>query len=420
VSLAQVRASKRKTHRQNTCQQVGIPHDAAQFLETRKLQVTEMARWLRLPAHKINDLERSTFSNIEQQQLDYVTSALRTWLERWEQAVYTQLLLPQERERYFAEHIVDALLRGDTMARYQAYAVGRQWGWLSANDVREKENENPVYGGDAYLVPLNMVPAGQPAPERSGKAGRRARASLADAYGRLIERADAEIADLEADKVGALVDEHLQDDEDRAWPHARAVASFVSALDVLFADGGPIGEEMFGRWLPIFTEFAGDVAKDAAERVGHEDPVDLSTWARAYTRSHVGYQLASALGQLRDIATTSAADAVADDVLARLAKWQAERPERTARWEKTQLPNAAARETWKEAGVRRLKWVASGGNCPYCSKLDGRTVAIDDPFVAQGDEIQGGEDGETLTAKRNTFHPPVHPGCDCEVVPDVD
>lgn len=144
-----------------TWQQIGIPNDAAQFLETRKLQVTEMARWLRIPAHKINDLERSTFSNIEQQQLDYVQSALHIWLVRWEQAIVTQLLLTEERERFFAEHLVDGLLRGDTMSRFQAYATARQWGWMSANDVREKENENPVEGGDAYLVPLNMVPADQ-------------------------------------------------------------------------------------------------------------------------------------------------------------------------------------------------------------------------------------------------------------------
>src|SRR5690606_37411070 len=102
--------------------------------------------------------ERATFSNIEEQQLDYVSSALSAWLTRWEQAVLTQLMLPEERQRYFPEHLVDALLRGNSAARYAAYAIGRQWGWLSANDVRERENMNPVEGGDAYLIPLNMIP----------------------------------------------------------------------------------------------------------------------------------------------------------------------------------------------------------------------------------------------------------------------
>ncbi|QQM45001.1 phage portal protein [Streptomyces liliifuscus] len=412
-----------------TWQQVGLPNDANQFLETRKLQVTDMARWLRLPPHKIGDLDRATFSNIEEQQLDYVSSALNAWLTRWEQAILTQLLLPEERSRYYPEHLVDALLRGNSVARYQAYAVGRQWGWLSANDVRERENMNPVEGGDAYLVPLNMVPAGSGAPaveddERAAALryarimrgrGIAARDGLADAWAPKIEEADQEIADLERKRVGALVDKHLD-----TGGRARSTPAFLAALSTLYAEDGPIGEAMTALWLPLMTAFAADVAEDAAEEVGHEDDIDLSTWARAYVLAHVAYRLASSFGQLRK--KTEEADTEEDAaaaVVERLTKWQEERPEQTARWEAAQLPNAAARETWKEAGVRSLKWVARGSkNCPYCTKLDGRTIAIEKPFIAKGDEVEG-EDGEALKAKRNTFHPPVHAGCMCQVVPVV-
>ncbi|MEU0584577.1 phage portal protein [Streptomyces sp. NPDC006132] len=415
-----------------TWQQVGIPNDAAQFLETRKLQVTDMARWLRLPPHKISDLERATFSNIEEQQLDYVSSALSAWLTRWEQAVLTQLLLPEERARYFPEHLVDALLRGNTMARYQAYAIGRQWGWLSANDVRERENMNPVSGGDAYLVPLNMVPAGPgqaPAEDDARAAARRyarllrgrgiaARDRLAEAWAPKIQEADEEIADLERSKVGELVDEHLA--VGGRGRGERSTSAFIAALSVLYGDDGPIAEAMTALWLPIITAFAADVAEDAAAEVGHEDDVDLSTWAHAYTLAHVAYRMASSFGQLRK--QTEQADTqedAAEAVVDRLLKWQAERPEQTARWEAAQLPNAAARETWKEAGVRELKWVTQGSqHCPYCIKLDGRTIAIEEPFIAKGDEVDG-DDGQSLKAKRNTFHPPVHAGCRCQVVPVV-
>jgi len=411
-------------------QAVGLPNDANQFLETRKLQVTDMARWLRLPPHKIGDLDRATFSNIEEQQLDYVSSALAAWLTRWEQAVLTQLLLPEERERYFPEHLVDALLRGNTVARYQAYAVGRQWGWLSANDVRDRENMNPIDGGDDYLVPLNMVPAGRgaPAPERaalqrarliSGRRGGRVRANLAEAWAPKIAEADLEVADLEREKVGELVDEHLTDDGGRG---RRSVWTFVNAIRSLYAEDGPIGVRMTALWLPIFTAFAADVAVDAAEEVGHEDDVDLSTWAHAYVLAHVGYRLSTSFGQLRKIAEDNEADRdqAAKDVVARLEKWQEERPEQTARWESNQLPNAAARETWKDAGVTTLKWVTQGSkHCPYCTKLDGRETEIETPFIAKGDEVEGDEDGEKLVAKRDTFHPPVHAGCNCQVVPVV-
>ncbi|WKV74231.1 phage portal protein [Streptomyces sp. PCS3-D2] len=409
-----------------TWTQVGIPNDSAQFLETRKLQVTELARWLRLPSHKIQDLERATFSNIEQQQLDYVTSALNIWIVRWEQAITTQLLLPEERERYFAEHLVDSLLRGDTLARYQAYAIGRQWGWLSANDIRDRENENPVEGGDDYLVPMNMIPAGRARTREDRAAFRRARmltgrggvvrASLAEQYGEKIRACDEKIAALEAEKVGALLAEHL--DPQRAR-EARSVSAFLAGLGTLYAAEGPIAEALAGLWLPLFTAYAGDVAEDAAAEVGHEDGVDLSVWARAYTLAHVAYQVASSLGQLSKItqAKETPEDIVAG-VLDRLEKWQTERPERTARWETSQLPNAAARETWKAAGVTQVKWVARGSaHCPYCTKLDGTVREIDLPFVAKGDEVEGDEENSALVAKRDTFHPPVHPGCDCELVP---
>ncbi|WP_435610886.1 phage portal protein [Streptomyces sp. C10-9-1] len=408
-----------------TFQQVGVPNDSAQFLETRKLQVTEMARWLRLPPHKIGDLDRATFSNIEQQQLDYVTSALNIWLVRWEQAILTQLLLPDERARFFPEFLVDSLLRGDTAARYAAYAVGRQWGWLSANDVRERENMNPVEGGDAYLVPLNMVPAGRSADQAAARrarllAGRHAvRASLTETWAPRIEESDQEVADLEAARVAALVDTHLTP----ARARNRSLAGFLTGLRALYADDGPISEKLAELWVPLFTVFAAAVAEEAADEVGHEDDVDLSVWARAYALSHAAYRVASSYGQLRGVveATDGTPEDIAAAVVERFTQWQEERPARTARWESAQLPNAARRETWREAGVKKVQWVARGShNCPYCQRLDGTVRAIETPFVAKGDEVDGAEEGEKLVAKRDTFHPPVHPGCVCEVQPVVE
>ena len=409
-----------------TWQQVGMPNDSAQFLETRKLQVTEMARWLRLPSHKISDLERATFSNIEQQQLDYVASALRTWLVRWEQAVYTQLLTTAERQVFFAEHLVDALLRGDTVSRFQAYAVGRQWGWLSANDVREKENENPVAGGDAYLVPLNMVPADQGAAplaaDPARDAGYRtrmlarsaaARRRIAAAYAPKIAAADAALIELETKKVGALAAKHLPATDGEDDGRSRSLTTFMTAVTTLYQ--GLVQSETLAAWLPIFTLLATDIAEDAAEDVAHDGEIDLGTWVQAYTASHAAYRAATAIGQLR-AAAEGAPDDPATAVTDRLAKWAADRPEQTARWQTAQLPNAAAREAWKTAGVKRLKWVTSGSSdCPFCSKMDGKTVAIEEAFVPEGGEVTGLE--QKLKVDRKMFHPPLHPGCDCQVVP---
>lgn len=130
--------------------------EEAQMLETRQFQVEDVARWFRMPPHKIQHLARSTFSNIEHQSIEYVTDTLMPWLVKWEQETKKKLVKPDEKE-VFGEHLVDALMRGDTLSRYQAYAVGRQNGWLNGNDIREKENMNPIDGGDSYLVNGNMI-----------------------------------------------------------------------------------------------------------------------------------------------------------------------------------------------------------------------------------------------------------------------
>jgi HK97 family phage portal protein len=143
--------------------QTTIPPDDSQFLQTRKFQVTEVARWFNLPPHKLKDLERATFSNIEQQSLEFVIDTLRPWLVRIEQEIRRKLISTLERQIQYAEHLVDGLLRGDLASRYNAYAVGRQWGFLNVDDIRAFENMNPLPDGlgQIYIVPVNMMPAEQ-------------------------------------------------------------------------------------------------------------------------------------------------------------------------------------------------------------------------------------------------------------------
>lgn len=136
-------------------QQIGIPPEEAQFLETRKFQINEIARLYRIPPHMVGDLDKSSFSNIEQQSLEFVKYTLDPWVIRWEQSLQRSLLLPGEKRKYFIKLNVDGLLRGDYQSRMNGYAVGRQNGWFSANDIREMENMNPIpdeEGGNLYLV----------------------------------------------------------------------------------------------------------------------------------------------------------------------------------------------------------------------------------------------------------------------------
>lgn len=141
-------------------QSIGIPPEQAQFLETRKFQINEIARIYRVPPHMIGDLEKSSFSNIEQQSLEFVMYTLDPWVVRWEQAIVRSLISPTEKKEYFVKFNVNGLLRGDYQSRMSGYAVGRQNGWLSADDIRELEDMNKLpigSGGDKYLVNGNMV-----------------------------------------------------------------------------------------------------------------------------------------------------------------------------------------------------------------------------------------------------------------------
>lgn len=140
--------------------QIGIPPEEAQFLETRKFQINEIARLFRIPPHMVGDLEKSSFSNIEQQSLEFVKYTLDPWVVRFEQALKKSLLLPEEKKTHFIKFNVDGLLRGDYQSRMNGYAIGRQNGWLSTNDIRELEELNPIppeEGGDLYLINGNMT-----------------------------------------------------------------------------------------------------------------------------------------------------------------------------------------------------------------------------------------------------------------------
>ena len=138
---------------------IGIAPEQAQFLETRKFQINEIARIFRVPPHMVGDLEKSSFSNIEQQSLEFAKYTIGPWVARWEQSIRRALFSQDEKQRFFARFNLDGLLRGDYQSRMNGYAVGRQNGWMSANDIRELENLDripPEQGGDAYLVNGNM------------------------------------------------------------------------------------------------------------------------------------------------------------------------------------------------------------------------------------------------------------------------
>lgn len=153
---------------------ISIPPNDAQFLETRKFQINEIARIYRVPPHMLADLEKSSFSNIEQMSLEFVKYTLDPWVIRWEQSLNKALLSPSEKGKKFFKFNVEGLLRGDYQSRMNGYAIARQNGWMSANDIRELEDLNKIPaedGGDLYLVNGNMLPLSEAGAAYENKAG---------------------------------------------------------------------------------------------------------------------------------------------------------------------------------------------------------------------------------------------------------
>jgi HK97 family phage portal protein len=137
-------------------------NEQAQFLESRRYQDESIAKVFGVPPHKVGDLSHAHFTNVEQENQNYVTDTLLPWCTQWAQCLNQKLLSPAERRVYSFDFVFEGLLRGDIATRFNAYATARQWGWMNVNEIRRRENLNPVPGGEIYLQPLNMEEAGAP------------------------------------------------------------------------------------------------------------------------------------------------------------------------------------------------------------------------------------------------------------------
>ena len=189
---------------------ISISPEQAQFLETRKFQINEIARIFRVPPHMVGDLEKSSFSNIEQQSLEFVKYTLDPWVSRWEQSIVRSLLSADEKKQYFVKMNVDGLLRGDYQSRMAGYATARQNGNMSANDIRELENLDRIpeeLGGDLYLINGNMTKladAGIFAKEPSAQNGK----EESDENEEVLELEESEEPGAGSDRAGTGAERH--------------------------------------------------------------------------------------------------------------------------------------------------------------------------------------------------------------------
>ena len=409
---------------------IGISPEDAQMLETRKFQISEIARWFRVPPHMIGDLEKATFSNIEQQGIDFVRHTMRPWLVRIEKALKRDLLLPKERATYFSEFNVDGLLRGDSETRAKAHALGRQWGWLSVNDILEIENRNPIEGGDTYMEPMNMIPAGvaqdpasappRPPPSQEDRAAsvdnRELRAERSVNLRREIGKAlrpvfrEAALGVVRAEQRKLSKPIAAIGGEDEA-----AVPKLKAITERFYESEGELATFARKHLEPKYRALADAIAPIALEEAESDVERDLEPLCDKLARSFAERHAAESRRRLGRLFEEHAQD---DDALKasleeELGNWEEVRPDTIAAVETVKAKSAIARNLFVAAGVLQIRWVTFGESCPICDSLNGKVVGIEQPFASQGSEV--GPQGRAIKPRTDIFHGPIHDGCDCDV-----
>ncbi len=412
---------------------VGIPPNEAQFLETRKFQVQEIARIFRVPPHLLADLDRATFSNIEHQSLSYVIHTLRPWLVRHEQAIYRDLLFVEERRDYFVRYQVAGLLRGDTATRYAAYTTAINSGFMTRNEARELEDWNPIDGLDEPLVPMNMIEAGSEPPllvppARSHEHGEQRMAADVSEPEPWDERANAARTNrqrimrrsvrLWEDAATRLVRREVADIR-RALPRhlgKRNAESFEAWLAQFYEELRAALPSYFQALMETYAETI--LADVAAELDGEPQELtdELRQWVEEYLANLAATYTVGGEKQIRALlAEAEDEEDAAAAIEERLTGWEENRAQKTALEQAFEAGNALAIVGYVAAGVTALRWSARGDSCPLCKKLDGRRVRMGRPFVEEGQTISA--DGvDPLPVVRTIKHGPLHGGCDCVVV----
>ena len=397
--------------------QIGIPPEDSQFLETRKFQVEEVARIYRVPLHLLQHQERSTSwgTGIEEMGIGFVTYTLQPWLTRWEQRAQSSLI----RDRtHYAKHSVEGLLRGATEKRADFYVRMLQHGVLSPNEVRELEDRNPVEGGDVHYVPANLLPMGERPDEpesplrqegvalekraeedRSLQLRRRLRASFRP----LFARAGQRVTTWEVSRILAAI--RRMDDPARIveWMEAE-YERHAAHVRTQFRE--PV--ETYAAALSV--QIAPDHAQEQASR-------DVSEFAASYLDA-LGHRWTAETARRIRAAAEGTPPAELQARVEEIAEaWDETRGESFAEDELVQASGAMARVIFAAAGVTLLRWRANPGACKLCNRMDGRVASVEGAFAGEGEQIEA-EGVSPLRLSHKVSHPPLHKGCECDIVPD--
>jgi HK97 family phage portal protein len=413
---------------------VGFPGADLQFLETRKFQRSQICAIFRMKPHKIADLENATYSNIEQQSLEYTIDTIRPWCVRWEQAVMLKLLDSREKREYFPKHIIEGLLRGDFKSRQEGLAIQRMWGITNADEWRELEDKNPIPNGEGstYLNPVNMAPVGaapqQQDGERAGVLPQMvpvyARQESRNSRGAARSGAEARLQTARSfkgvflDAAGRLVKREVRD--------LTAAAKKMSGSDfrIFVRDYYEAHPETFRKLMePAFGSLAEAVQAQAAGEIGgfagmtrainecldfHVDKV-----AERHCRGALAAINAALAREGRQMD-----EELYDLIVDELTDWEETVPAALTSWETIRTTGLISKATYFTNEVHRLQWVELDGN-RYCKELDGMEIDLGSrcegsTFVDAGSDVEARAD-DIFRPSWNVTTSPLGPWCNCMV-----
>lgn len=414
-----------------TIKTLGITAREAQLIEGLVYQVQDIARLTGVPPSLLMDNSHNTFTNSEQQFLQFIKMGLGGWIVKIEERMRLTLLSDAERGRYTIKFNADALLRTSLKERYESYRIACGVPFMSRNEARDLEDMEPIEGGDVIPEPLNMGnPGGDPAlsdtPPVDGDSDTRAaerrdatpaerraevrarireRQALRRAYRRQITQDAQRLVRAELREVRNALDKTLGE---------RDATDFESAIKRYYEDGGyrTAAERAI---VGTLENYAREVAAAAASEIGQDAP-DVDAFIRAYVDGFINRSSSSHLNQLLALLRADAENA-ADAIAQRLDEWEEREAEKVGNNESVRLGEAVARAAFVAVGVTTFMWSANDGACPICEEMDGRVVGSERVFVESSETVDPNDDDATpLESKADILHPPLHQGCECSIV----
>ena len=366
---------------------IGVSPEDSQLIESQKFSVVEIARIFRVPLNLVQDYERSTYSNVLEQNRSFLTHTLTPYLERIEQGMERALLTESEKGRFFIEHLTAGLLRADTKQRYESYEIARRAGFLSVNEIRSFESMNGIGAqGDKY------DPIKQPAPVPNRTRAKKKVNTIDDRdriraeYLPKLKAAAADLVSIEVEGVRKVM---AQRD-----PLAVALESFYQKFEPVVAE----------RMGPVFAEYGARVKGALKDALGAGEAAGddfLTEGISAYARSHV----LSSVNQLEALISDDGPDAIDT----RLDEWMEKRPDKISSDQAVKLAEGLFAAMAFGSGYKIMS-NARGKSCPFCKSIDGKIIGRGGVMVEPGPWTVA---GQVMKMRQPKISPAYHRGCLC-------